>query len=145
MSPKPIISWRTCPLVERPITSIALVLFLVFLSLILWNITVISWHYPIYYFGGMLLIIVSLLPYFIITDYDFYEDKIVIHYMFVKIERKYEDFGCFYKDKYGVMLSTFKMPRRLDSFRGQSIRFSSSRDEQDALIELLSRKIGKQY
>jgi hypothetical protein len=100
---------------------------------------------PLFYFGGMLLVIGNLLPYFIITDYEMYETEIVIYYSFVKITRAYAQFGCFYKDKHGVMLSTFKLPRRLDPFRGQSLRFSKSRSEQPALMELLRQKIGKEY
>jgi len=91
------------------------------------------------------LVIANLLPYFITTEYYLYETEIVIKYAFVKITRKYSDFGCFYLDSKGVMLSTFKVPRRLDPFRGQSLRFSSGKAEKEQLIELLKIKVGKQY
>jgi hypothetical protein len=100
---------------------------------------------PLFYFGGMLLVIGNLLPYFIQTEYMMYETEIVVYYAFIKISRPYSQFGCFYKDKYGVMLSTFKLPRRLDPFRGQSLRFSKTREEESALMELLREKIGKEY
>lgn len=93
----------------------------------------------------MLLVIGNLLPYFIQTEYEMYETEIIIYYAFIKITRPYAQFGCFYKDKRGVMLSTFKLPRRLDPFRGQSLRFSKSRQEIPALLELLRAKIGKEY
>ena len=100
---------------------------------------------PLFYYGGMLLLIANLLPYFILTEYELYETEIIIYYAFIKITRPYSMFGCFYRDKYGIMLSTFKMPRRLDPFRGQSLRFSKSREEIPKLVELLEEKIGKEY
>jgi len=120
-------------------------IFLIFLSFVLWNVAILQWGYPIFYIGGMLLTIGSLLPYFVSTKYQLFEDKIVMHYLFIKVERQLSDFGCFYSDKKGVMLSTFKTPRRLDVFRGQSLRFSAHQTEKDELIRLLKEHIGKQY
>lgn len=145
MSREPLLSWRSWPFVERSLASVLLVLFLLFLAYFLWNITVEQWQQPLYYILGMLLVLGSLLPYFIPTTYILYEYEIEVHYLFIKISRKYSDFGCFYADKRGIMLSTFKMPRRLDTFRGQSLRFSKDRAEKERLIEILKRKIGKQY
>ncbi|MGC9362250.1 MAG: hypothetical protein ACP5F3_04900 [Candidatus Syntrophosphaera sp.] len=145
MSREPLLTWRSWPFVERPLASVLLVLFLLFLAYFLWNITVEQWQQPLYYILGMLLVLGSLLPYFIPTTYILYEYEIEVHYLFIKITRKYSDFGCFYSDKRGIMLSTFKMPRRLDTFRGQSLRFSKDRAEKEKLVEILTRKIGKQY
>ncbi|MDD4310610.1 MAG: hypothetical protein PHO32_09535 [Candidatus Cloacimonetes bacterium] len=145
MSLKPLLSWKSWPLVERPLTSAALCSFLILLAVLLYRITVLSWAQPFYYYLGMLLIIVNLLPYFILTVYELYEDRFVVRYLFIKIDRPYSDFGCYYQDKRGIMLSTFKMPRRLDAFRGQSFRFSQSKKEAEELDGILSQKIGKKF
>lgn len=145
MSREPLLSWRSWPFVERPVHSLFLISFLLLLSVLLFRLTIISWNMPLFYFGGMILVIGNLLPYFIQTEYMMYETEIVVYYAFIKISRPYSQFGCFYKDKYGVMLSTFKLPRRLDPFRGQSLRFSKTREEESALMELLRAKIGKEY
>ncbi len=145
MSRSPLLSWKSIPFIERPYHTIFVLSILILMAVILWQITIISWESPIMYYLSMLLLIFSLLPYFIVTQYDFFEDEIVINYLLIKVKRKYSDFGCFYKDKYGVMLSTFKLPRRLDSFRGQSIRFSKDKREVESLLALLNEKIGKQY
>lgn len=145
MSCKLILEWISFPFAERLLTSLLLILFLIFLSFLLWHLAVVVWGYPIFYYGGMLLTIGNLLPYFIMTKYQMCEDNIVIHYLFIKVVRKYSDFGCFYLDKRGVMLSTFKTPRRLDVFRGQSLRFSAKQAEKAELIEILQDKIGKQF
>lgn len=145
MLPDSILSWKSTPFLERPYTTVALISFLILLSIILYQITIIQWQTPFFYAAGMLLVIANLLPYFITTEYYLYETEIVIKYAFVKITRKYSDFGCFYLDSKGVMLSTFKVPRRLDPFRGQSLRFSSGKAEKEQLIEFLKIKVGKQY
>jgi len=100
---------------------------------------------PLFFYLGMLVFIVTLIPYFIPTRYEFYDEKIIIFYLMIRIEKRYEDYGCFYSDKKGVMLSTFKKPRRLDSFRGQSIRFSRDQSEKEELMKLLENKIGKRF
>lgn len=145
MSPKPLLQWKSFPFAERPYVSLALCSFLILLSVLLYKITVIDWNYPIFYYGGMFLVIINLLPYFIVTEYNLLDSEIEIRYWFMKIKRNYSDFGCFYRDKRGIMLSTFKMPRRLDAFRGQSLRFSKDRAELDQLIDILKTKIGKEY
>ena len=145
MSPEPLLTWRSWPFLERPKSSALLMAFLIFLAWFLWNLAVKQWQQPWFYFLGMTLVLGNLLPYFIPTTYFLYEYEIVIHYLMIKITRHYTDFGCFYSDKRGIMLSTFKMPRRLDAFRGQSLRFSQTQKEKEQLVEILTRKIGKQF
>lgn len=145
MSREVLLKWKSWPFVERPRTSIALLLFLILLALLLWHITVIIWEAPLFYYIGMILVLTNLLPWFIPTEYELDHTGIQVKYLFIKITRNYADFGCFYQDKRGIMLSTFKMPRRLDPFRGQSLRFSGSRAEVEALNAILLEKIGKKY
>lgn len=134
------------PFIDRPRTSALLVVFLVFLSLLLRWFIQNSLLLPITWFWvGMLLILISIWSYFIPSRYTFYETKVIAKYIFMKVERKYKDFGCFYSDKHGVMLSTFKTPRRLDPFRGMSIRYSKDQLEKKELLDFLSKKIGKRY
>lgn len=140
---KPRLSWTSHPFVDYPITSILLAIVLITIAVLLWQIAVVQWNTPLFYILPMFILFATLLPYFIPTTYQFFESKITIYYLFVKVERRYSEFGCFYADKKGVMLSTFQQPRRLDSFRGQSIRFSKTKKEKEALFDLLEEKIGK--
>ncbi len=143
---EPKMKWRSIPFVERPASTLFVLSILVLMAVILWQITIVNWQSPFLYYISMLILILNLLPYFIITEYEIYDDRVLIVYMrFFKITRYYKDFGCFYKDKYGVMLSTFKVPRRLDPFRGQSLRFSKDKTEVTELIDFLKDRIGKQY
>jgi len=145
MSREPLLSWTSFPFIERPLTSLFLTCFLTLLGMILWYITVIEWNTPFFFFAGMILVIANLTPYFIVTKYDIYDDEVMVTYLFLKISRKFTDFGCFYKDKRGIMLSTFKVPRRLDVFRGQSLRFSKTGVEIEKLTDILKERITKQY
>jgi len=145
MLPEPILKWKSWPLVERPWVSLILILFLLILSFLLYYIAVISWQQPFYYILGMLLVLGNLLPYFILTEYELYEDRVQVRYLFLKVSRPFSDFGCFYEDKRGIMLSTFTAPRRLDAFRGLSLRFSADKKEREQLIFILMQKIGKKY
>ena len=142
---KPIISWTSHPFKDFPRSSILLLIFILVISIGLWKITFINWEMPLFFYLGLLVFIVTLIPYFIPTKYEFYDEKIIIFYLMIRIEKRYEEFGCFYADKKGVMLSTFKKPRRLDSFRGQSIRFSKNQTEKEELIKFLENKIGNRF
>ncbi len=139
------LSWRSWPFAERPLSSTLLVAFLIFLTIFLYKLAIVEWSMPFFYFAGLILVIGNLLPYFIVTEYELYEREIRIRYIFIKVNRPWTDFGCFYKDKRGVMLSPFKLPRRLDPFRGLSLRFSKTQAELPALLEILKEKIGKEY
>ncbi len=140
-----LLSWVSFPAREYPRTTALLVLFIIMMAVILWQITVVHWQMPLFYVLGCLILFIGIIPYFVATKYEFYYDGLKVLYPFVTVEKKYSDFGCFYMDKKGVMLSTFKMPRRLDPFRGQSIRFTRNKAEKEELIKLLTEKIGKQF
>jgi len=140
-----ILTWTSFPFVERPVTSIILVAIIVAITIYLWFISVEKWEMPLFYFIFVLLFTMELLPYFIPTTYKIYDDRIEIRYTFVKVEKQFNQFGCYYADKRGVLLSTFTKPSRLDRFRGQSLRFSKSKKEKEKLFSILDEKIGRKY
>jgi hypothetical protein len=142
---KPIYHWASFPFVDKPKHTIVLCLIIFIITYLLWELTVNKWQQPLYYFLGIFMLFIGIVPYFVPTRYYFFEDGIVILYPIAKIEKLYSSFGCFYIDKHGIMLSSFKQPRRLDSFRGQSIRFSKTADERESIIMFLKEKVGKQY
>ena len=136
------LEWTSHPFLDFPKTSWLLILFFIGMGFVLWRVTVVRWDQPIYYFLGVGILFFGTITYFIPTHYSFEEYKIVIHYWLFKMERRYTEFGCYYSDKKGVMLSTFKTPRRLDPFRGLNVRFSKEQSEKEELFEILERKIG---
>lgn len=140
---EPRLKWVSYPFKDYPLSSLLLVTFLIVISLLLWKIAVVNWNMPLFFYLGMTLFILSLITYFIPTTYELMENNITVHYWFIKAERPYSHFGCYYADKKGIMLSTFKMPRKLDPFRGLSLRFSKTREEEEELLIILEKKIGK--
>lgn len=139
-------SWTSFPFIDRPRTSTLLITFLIFLSFLLRYFIEHSLLLPIGWFWiSMILILISIGSYFIPSNYTFYENRVIAKYLFMKVERFYKDFGCFYSDKHGVMLSTFNTPRRLDPFRGMSIRYSKTQLEKIELLDFLEKKIGKRF
>jgi len=138
-------SWISFPVVDQPKKSILVVFIIVFITYILWELAIVKWDQPLYYILGILVLFISLIPYFVPTSYYFFEEGFLVQYPFVKIEKLYAEYGCLYTDKLGIMLSTYKQPRRMDSFRGQSIRFSKTRSEKEEILVFLKEKIGKMY
>ena len=140
-----LLKWTSHPLMDDMVKTIFLIAIMILVSIILYQTAFITWQAPLYFFLGMLFFIGSMITWFIPTTYVLYDDKLVIWYWKIKVERPWTDFGCWYADKKGVLLSTFKRPRRLDNFRGQSLRFSKSKDEQSQLYEILAEKAGEKY
>jgi hypothetical protein len=142
---KALFHWKSFPLLDKPKMSILVFSVIIFVAWILWQLAIVQWDQPLYYILGIVILFLGIFPYFVPTEYYFFENDILVQYPIIKIEKKYSDFGCFYVDKNGIMLSTFKRPRRLDSFRGQSIRFSKTQKERNEIIPFLKEKIGKQF
>jgi hypothetical protein len=153
------LTWVSHPMREYPITTAVLLLFLAAMAAFLWDVTmtpadqnialfswlgmdVKGWDMPLFYYLGVAFLFFSLITYFIPTYYECGEQSIKVKYWFVTMQRQWSDFGCYYQDARGVMLSTFRHPRRLDPFRGLSLRFSRSRNEKEVLLEILNTKIG---
>lgn len=141
----PRLAWISHPFRDYPLNSIMVSLIFISLAVILWRVAVIDWDMPLFYYLGLAIFFFSLINYFIPTKYEMFDDKIVIYYWLFKVERSYSDFHCYYSDSRGIMLSTFQKPRRLDAFRGLSLRFSRSQSEKEELLKILEEKIGKKY
>ena len=137
-----LLEWRSHPFLDFPKSSWLLMLFFAFMGIGLWHLTVLRWEQPIYDYLGLGILFFGTITYFIPTHYSFREQNIVIHYWLFKMVRNYDEFGCYYSDKKGVMLSTFKHPRRLDPFRGLNVRFSKNQTEKIELLEIIENKIG---
>jgi len=145
MGKKPLLKWTSHPLLDFPQTSVVLILVMLFISIFLFRMAFITWEAPLYFYLGMLFFIGSLITWFIPTTYELYDDKLVIYYAMIKIEKNWKEYHCWYSDKKGILLSTFHRPRRLDGFRGQSLRFSKTGEEKEDLYQILIEKVGTKY
>jgi hypothetical protein len=144
MSNSPKLEWWSLPIRDYKGTFIALTIFFAIFSYGLWQLCTVTWKMPTLFYLGMLVIFLDLLPAYIPTRYRVFEDRVEVTYFVISASRYFKDFHCWYADKRGVMLGTFRRPGRLDRFRGQSIRFSKSQEEKTVLFEVLRAKIGEQ-
>ncbi len=145
LSKTPLLKWTSFPAVDFPKKTTLLLIFLSGISLSLYYITISILPAPLLYILGILFVSIELSPYFVETTYEIYHHKLVIKYAFINVERDWNSYKCFYSDKLGVMLGPYKTPRKMDRFRGQSIRFSKLKNEKTELIEFLTNKIGNKF
>lgn len=138
---KPIYAWSSFPLMDFPKKSIVLIVFLFLIFYFLYYMTIQIWNQPLYYVVGVLMLFIGIIPYFVLTRYEIYDYHFIVKYPFFTIKKRYDEYGCFYADKNGIMLGTFKQPRRLDVFRGQSFRFSGTQEERKDVLEFLETRL----
>lgn len=145
MSNKPMLEWTSTPFFDFPLKAFLLSLFLIGFGVGFYYLTVVYWQMPLFYILSIAFLFIEIFPFFIPTSYQIYENKIVAHYGFIKVEKELDAYKCFYADKLGILLSTYSHPSRMDRFRGFSIRFSKSKDEKIELEKFLQKRIGEKF
>jgi len=122
---KPRIAWSTLPFLERPLTSVGVI---VLLGLLLTGVY--FWFHSSYWviIAGMMLFL-SLSAYFVPTSYELFDDHIVIKRFLTTQKKNWTDFKRVHRDRNGAFLSPFDSPNRLENFRGVFLRIPERRDE----------------
>jgi len=127
--------WLSFPAKEEPVKAISVGLFLVvfsFLVGIIWG--------GIFGILSIILLLLSLSPYFTPTRYSLDDDGIVVKKAFYTIKKEWKDIRSYYIDKNGVLLSPFSRETRLENYRGLYLRFSGNKEE---VMVFLEKKLGK--
>ncbi len=88
---------------------------------------------------GFVIILLTLLPYFMPTKYSIDEHGIRVQYMFQNKLYEWKHFRSFYIDENGVLMSPFSSPSRLENFRGIYVRYGDKKKE---IIELIKSYMG---
>ena len=88
---------------------------------------------------GIVIILLTLLPYFMPTKYSIDEQGIRVQYMFQNRLYEWKHFRSFYIDENGVLMSPFSSPSRLENFRGIYVRYGDKKKE---VIELIKSYMG---
>ena len=83
---------------------------------------------------GLIIISLTLLPYFMPTRYIIKDSGIEVHYLFQKKTYNWSTFRSYYNDENGILLSPFRVPNRLENFRGLYVRFGSEKEKIQTLI-----------
>ncbi|RLC48755.1 MAG: hypothetical protein DRH70_00130 [Candidatus Coatesbacteria bacterium] len=131
---KPEMAWSTLPFVERPLTSVGVLLFL---AIILAGIY--YWFHSCYWVAlAGITLFMSLSAYFVPTRYELYDDHIVVKRFLTTQNKKWVEFKRLYSDRNGAFLSPFDSPNRLENFRGLFLRIPHNRVE---TLRFLQRKV----
>jgi hypothetical protein len=127
--------WSVLPAKKSPRKTWAVVLFL---SALLTAVYLL--YGPFAVALGAALLILSLLPFFLKTKYEFNDDGFVVKKPYSSLRKEWSNFRSYYPDKNGVLLSPFAKPSRLENFRGVYIMFGGKKDE---ILEFIEKKIAR--
>ena len=127
--------WTSHPVRERPTTGILVggILIVLFVGAQL------SFHDPV--LTGICVVVLSLsvAPFYLPTRYRIADDKVSIRSTFGRKEKSLKLYRRLVADRYGALLSPFDRPSRLDRFHGLNLRFDSA--DRERVLEFLRRRI----
>ena len=95
---------------------------------------------PYYGILGVLLMMLLLAPYFLPCRFEVSQGGIKVFFPMFNRDRPWSVYKRYVVRKDGVFLSTFQSPSRLDSYRGDFLRFSASADR-ERVIELVRKHV----
>ncbi|MBF0363806.1 MAG: hypothetical protein HQK49_22490 [Oligoflexia bacterium] len=143
--------WQDHPLTQRNFKqTLALIILIFFTSIITYF--VFDLKYSLLAFA---LLSISMGRYFLATTFILDEKGFTIRYFLFSKRRNWEQFVRYHIFDDGIFLSPFVVPSRLDSFRGEFLRFSRERNRnnnkelkerkelKEKIISLVQNKIKK--
>jgi len=115
------IEWVCHPAQRRPRAAVILTLFLLLLLAGIY-----ASFMDVFLTGlAMLILLGSLAPFYFPTSYRMTEDGISIRTVTGSREKTWDRYRRYEADRYGVLLSPFDAPSRLDKFHGLNLRFDT--------------------
>jgi hypothetical protein len=131
MTEKKEMTWKSHPIVDFFPKSILAVIAVVGLSLLF------GFAFANAGFGivAFVILFLSMLTYFCPVYYRIDESTLTVQFLILTHKRSLKEFRSYYHNSAGVNFSTFSSPSRLDSFRGNYVRFNSNRDEVLAFLK----------
>jgi len=118
------VKWTSLPIAEEPLSK-TLVLFCIVLAFF----TAASFTFSLSYgMATLVLLLLSLVRYFFPTSYEISEKGITVSFFIFKRHRDWNTYLRYALHKDGIYLSPFKTKSRLDSFRGDFLKFNKDSD-----------------
>ena len=90
-----------------------------------------------------LLLFLMLGPYFLPTRYEISESGVVKRFPLFNRSRPWEVYKRYVAMKDGIFLGTFDKPSRLDSFRGDFVRFAG-RIDREAVLDMVRTHVTRE-
>lgn len=129
------ITWTSWPLRDEPAGRSA-----VLLAIVLATSLVAAWQALFLGPLAMLLLLILLAPYFLPTRFEVSDRGVVKRFPLFNRDRRWDVYKRYAIGKDGVFLGTFPHRSRLDSFRGDFVRFAPGVDRQ-AVLELVRKHV----
>jgi hypothetical protein len=132
--PRPL-SWRSVPSLEYPGRSVVALAALGATAAAIYFL----WQSPVLAVVGAVVLLASLHGHFLPRRYELDDEGVTVSVMWWNKRRPWDHFHAYYADRFGVMLTTFSYPSRLDTFRGVNLRFG--RANRDDVITFVAAKL----
>ncbi|MDD3731279.1 MAG: hypothetical protein PHU88_02770 [candidate division Zixibacteria bacterium] len=126
-----VLSWRCHPVKRRPWVSLAVTLFVLLISFLVFYATG-SRAFTVL---ALVILMASLAKFYFPTEYRLSDKNIKIKTTTQTLVKDWAMYRSFYPDKNGILLSPFARPSRLENFRGLYIMFENNRDEVTAFVK----------
>ncbi|MCG3181272.1 MAG: hypothetical protein BIFFINMI_03651 [Phycisphaerae bacterium] len=131
-----VLRWVSLPIRDEPWPKSALLVGLIVLTAVIGALQAA-------FLGGLALLLMFILlgPYFLPCRYELTERGMKKFFFMFNRDRTWDTYKRYVIQRDGVFLSTYATPSRLDSFRGDFVRFGPGADR-DAVIDLIRRRVG---
>jgi hypothetical protein len=125
-----LLRWRSHPVRERSDR------LLLVLGVLIGGPALLFWLYgPFFALLSIVILGGSLGSFFLPTDYALYVGGGEMRFIGINRRFTWAQFRTFYPDQYGVLLSPFTRPSRLENFRGIYVRFGRDREPIMRIVE----------
>jgi len=130
------IEWVSWPLRDEPRRKTALLLGFIALTVFISSLLA-----PVCGILALLLLFILLGPYFLPCRFEISETGVKKFFFLFNRDRPWSVYKRYVAQKDGVFLGTFAAPSRLDSFRGDFLRFSRTTDR-ERVTALVRKHVG---
>ncbi len=136
MSDADAITWVSLPIRDEPWHKSALLILIVAATAAIAALQAIFWGAL-----ALLLLFILLGPYFLPCRFEVSERGVKKFFPLFNRDRPWDVYKRYVPQRDGVFLSPFPAPSRLDSFRGDFLRFSRTTDR-ERVMELVRKHVG---
>ena len=132
----PQLKWTSWPVRDEPPSKTAV------LALLIGMTVAMAWmQAPYYGILGFVLMMLLLAPYFLPCRFEVSSTGVKVFFPMFNRDRPWSTYKRYVVRKDGVFLSPFDKPSRLDSYRGDFLRFSAATDREQ-VIALVRKHVG---
>jgi hypothetical protein len=115
------LKWKSCPIREESVFKSVSLIIIIFVVALFTVYSLGVWYGVL----ALILISMSLSKYFIPTKYELSSEGVVVRFGFFKKKKNWAYYTRYSVRHDGIFLSPFKSPTRVDSFRGDFLRFGN--------------------